>query len=275
MPRPTASATATATAPASATAPALLAPIRRTLLSIGLVALAATPALLVPLPTRAESRVQGSGHVVTVQRSLPLLASGLAPDAVAIAGDLRVELVQGTSPGITLVGDDNLLPLVETRLRGRSLHLGPRDDHDLAARQPIRVRLVLPALTTLAVGGSGQVEARGWRTPRLQVALGGSGGVALTDLDAARLDVNIGGSGHVQATGKGSQLDLTIGGSGSGRFDDYAVDSGRVTVAGSGSAAVRAERSLSVTIAGSGNVVQAGAAEPRSSIVGSGRVTRR
>lgn len=248
--------------------------LRRAVLALGLVGLAALPALVVPLPARAET-VRGSGQVATVQRALPLLPSGQAPEAIAVEGPLRVELVQGSGTGVTLVGDANLLPLVETRLQGRSLHIGPRDEHELAATQPIRVRVVLPALGLLALGGDGRVEARDWRTPRLQVAIGGSGGVTLSGLDAPRLDVNIGGSGDIIASGKGGDLDLTIGGSGAARLAGYAVERGRVTVAGSGSAEVQAQRALSVTIAGSGQVLQTGAAEPRSSIVGSGRVARR
>lgn len=242
-------------------------------LALALTAFAALAAFA--LPAHAETVVQGSNRSATVQRALPLLPDGTAPDAVAVSGTLSVELVQGNTTGITLSGDDNVLPSVETRLQGRSLHIGPREGHDLRTLRPVHVRVVLPALSTLALGGSTRTEAAGWRTTRLSVALGGSCTASLDRLEATRLEVNIGGSGRVDATGRAGSLDVTIGGSGQARLGDLAVDEARVTVAGSGSAEVAAANTLATTIAGSGTVLQRGAAEPRSTIIGSGRVVRR
>lgn len=216
--------------------------------------------------------VRGSGKIVTERRE----ATGVA--RVDVGGAFEVEIRQGTQEGIELSGDDNLLPLIETRLEGaagaRTLKIKARDDVQWSSSQPIRVRIDLVNLTALDLGGSGRVVATGLHAQRLDVAIGGPGRVALAGLDAERLLVNIGGSGRLSSDGHAKALSINIGGSGDCLLAQLAVDDVNISIAGSGSAEVNADKKLAVSIAGSGRVRYNGAATPSASISGSGSVKR-
>jgi hypothetical protein len=235
--------------------------------------LLASLALLSPPAVLAASRpVRGSGRIATETRAVTGF-SGLA-----VAGEFEVELRQGSAEGVELVGDDNLLPLVETVVDGRdgraTLRISPRHDVDLVPSRPIRVRVDLIRLGAISLAGSARLKASALRTDRLALSLGGSGDIALAALEAERLAVNIGGSGKVTVDGRAAEVTLSVAGSGHARLGGVAADDVSVSVAGSGNADVRAERRLKVTIAGSGRVRHGGAAQPVVSIVGSGDVRR-
>jgi Putative auto-transporter adhesin, head GIN domain len=59
------------------------------------------------------------------------------------------------------------------------------------------------------------------------------------------------------------------------KLTDLKSDDVSVSIAGSGDAAVNAQKTLSVSIAGSGDVVYTGDAMVKSSVAGSGSVKRR
>ena len=235
--------------------------------------LLAASLLVLALPAAAAREVSGSGRIATERRAI----TGF--DALASAGDFEVELHQGASEGIELVGDDDLLALVETVVESRdgsrrTLRIAPRRDVDLRPSRRIRVRVDLVRLAAIALSGSARVKATGVRSDRLALSLGGSGDIVLTALEAQRLAVDIGGSGRVTVDGRSPEAVLSVAGSGHAGLAGLAADDVSVSVAGSGAADVRAERRLKVSIAGSGRVRHGGAAQPTVSIVGSGDVRR-
>ncbi|MDQ2928467.1 MAG: head GIN domain-containing protein [Caldimonas sp.] len=238
---------------------------RRTVL-IGLAAAASGHAFA------ADRTVHGSGHSGTDKRAL----SGF--DRIAISGSFQVEIHQGTQEGLELIGDDNLLALVETKVEGSpgsaTLRIRAAGDTQLDPTRPIRVRIDLIRIAAIDLGGSSRVTAPGLHAARLGVSIGGTGSVDLTGLDAGRLAVNIGGSGHASADGKASTLAINIGGSGDCSLPRLIAEEAKIDIAGSGKAEVNVSRQLRVSIAGSGHVRYAGTAVPSVSIVGSGKVER-
>ncbi|HZV92253.1 MAG TPA: head GIN domain-containing protein [Caldimonas sp.] len=220
----------------------------------------------------ADGIVEGSGRMTSVTRP----AAGVA--RLAVAGPFSVEVRQGSHPGVTLEGDDNLLALVETRIDGptdrATLHIAPIPGVTLEPTQPIRVRIEVAALAAIDLAGDGRVFAFDARSDRLDVAIGGGGRVELPRLEAKVVAVRIGGSGAIRADGRAGNLSVRIGGSGRCDADRLIVDDATVSIGGSGRADVDATERLVVSIAGSGRVRQHGAAVPQVSVVGSGRVDR-
>jgi hypothetical protein len=239
-------------------------PARRQLL----VALAAAPAWTAAFA--ADHTVRGSGRIAAERRSVSSF------EGVSIAGPFEVEIRQGSQEGLELTGDDNLLALIDTRVEGTAgaatLKIEPRKDARIEVTQPVRIRIDLIRLSALAIGGSGNIAAKGLHVARLGISIGGAGKVQLPGLEAERLAVTIGGSGNVGADGRAHELALSIGGSGNGLFPHLAVDDARVDIAGSGNADVNVGHDLRVSIAGSGRVRHSGAAVPKVSIAGSGSV---
>ena len=230
----------------------------------------ATLAALVGPRLAVADTVKGSGVAANQRREIGAFTG------IALGAPFAVVVRTGRREAIEIVADDNILPLIETRVRqgrhGPSLEIELRRDARVEPRTPIVVTVDCMKIESLAVGGSGSVAAKALKAGRLDTAIGGTGAIDLPELDADSVAVAIGGSGSFRADGRAGKLSVMIGGS--GRCDAERLVAGEVavSVAGSGSARVNAQSALSVSIAGSGDVWYRGAATPQTSIVGSGRL---
>lgn len=240
------------------------------------VALAATLAMLVitawPTAASAAERVVGNGDAASETRS--------PGDFVALRIDaVDVVVRPGAPAAVTVQADRNLLALLVTRVEdgpdGRTLVVGWQRGSSVKTQVRPSVTVTAPALATLVVAGSGDLQAERLQGARLAVRVEGSGGVRLTQVAADALSLSVKGSGDIRADGRAQRLSVSIAGSGDVKTDGLPADEVSVGIAGSGDASVHAERSLTVSIAGSGDVVYSGAATLKQSIAGSGSVTRR
>lgn len=205
---------------------------------------------LLPAATALADRVTGSGTPATQERAVP----GVRSVGLAVPGVL--EIVQGERETLTLSGDDNVLPLVESVVEQGALRIRFREPGATLVRpkQPLRFRLQVRSLEGIAIQGSGDVKAEA--------------------LQAAKLKVSISGSGNVLLGGRGEALDVNIAGSGDVKAGRFEVKRAAVTIAGSGDARLWVRETLSASVAGSGDVDYHGEARVTSTIAGSGRVRR-
>ncbi|HEV7576429.1 MAG TPA: head GIN domain-containing protein [Caldimonas sp.] len=233
------------------------------------VAVAASGLLAAPRRARAaESPVRGSGVAATQRRDIGAFTG------VGLGAPFAVVLRPGSREAIEIVADDNILPLVETSLRDRTLQIELPRHIRIEPRTPIVVTVDYVHLDDLAVGGSGRISAKSMKAARLDAAIGGSGSIDLADLDAGSLAVAIGGSGSLRADGRARKVSVNVAGSGSCDAEHLVAAEVAVNIAGSGSARVHAESALRASIAGSGDLHHGGAATPQVSIIGNGRVRR-
>jgi hypothetical protein len=220
----------------------------------------------------AAATVRGSGIAATQHRDIGAFVG------VAVGGPFAVVLRPASREAIEIVADDNLLLLIETTLRGsgdeRTLQIELAKNARIEPRTPIVVTVDVARLERVALGGSGSIDGKSVKTPKLEAAIGGSGSIGLGELEAGELSVALGGSGSFRADGRVRKLAVNI--AGSGRCDTERLVAADVTVAvaGSGDARVHADRALRASIAGSGDVYYSGAATPQVAIVGSGRVKK-
>lgn len=222
----------------------------------------------------AYAATTGSGQASSESRSVGSF------QAITLRGAIDLVVRQGASESVTVRGDDNLLPSVQTVVEGsgdaRSLRIQIKPGESLRSKTPIVVTVDVVRLDALASAGSGNITLEALRTPALSLSISGSSNAKLQQLDTDRLRIDIAGNGDVQASGRAARLDIAIAGSGDVRTRDLNAAEVSVAIAGSGDASVTAQKTLSVSIAGSGDVDYAGAASQVSkSIVGSGTLRAR
>jgi hypothetical protein len=234
-------------------------------------AFAALGGLAEPLLARAADVVRGSGVASTQRRDVGAFTG------IELGGPFAVVLRPAAREAIEIVADDNLLPLIETTIRGsgdeRSLRIDVAKGARIEPRTKIVVTVDVVRVEHLALGGSGTIDGKTIKAAKLGAAIGGSGSIGL-ELDVGELAVAIGGSGTFRAEGRARKLKVNVAGSGRCDTERLAAADVAVAVSGSGDARVRADASLSAAIAGSGDVYHTGAATPQIAIVGSGRVKR-
>lgn len=234
--------------------------------------LTAVLVLTLPLAAHAE-RVPGSGRSSTESRALA------AFQAVALSGDLELRVRQGPEQRVEVTADDNLLPYLETEVRGSAgeAQLVLRWKRGAAAqpRSRAQVSVTMPRLTALSASGSGDMIVERFETPALALRIAGSSNTLLRDLAAGRLEIGITGSGDVQGTGSAEQLAIRISGRGDVDLAELKAETATVSIAGSGDVRVQPRASLEVRIAGSGEVRYRGEpAKVSARVAGSGDVRK-
>ncbi len=232
-------------------------PVRRLL--IALLAAAAAPA-------PAQQAVTGSGRIVDEARPL----AGFT--ALRVGSGVDVELRASDRERVTVRADDNLVPLVETRIDGTALEVGLARGASFRARHLPRVRIEFVRLDDISVAGAGNVHADRVRGDTFAVSLAGSGDVRIDALDVNALGAMLAGRGDFIARGRADQQGYRIRGAGDVRARDLVGRNVTVSIAGSGDALVHATETLAVSISGSGDVVYRGNPKITKSIVGSGSV---
>jgi hypothetical protein len=238
---------------------------------------AATPAhraeprteLLQPVAWRS---VTGSGQLRNETRAI----TGF--QAISVRGSITLVLRQGAREGVELRADDNLLPLLETRVVDHggvpTLEIGAKDDTEFSSRHPIVATVDLVTLRALDVAGSCDVTSEALKVPGLRVAMAGSGQMRLRQLAVDELSVKVSGSGELELAGRTGTLALAVAGSGNADARGLEANDASVNVAGSGDATVNARKTLNVSVAGSGRVAYTGSAAVKTAIAGSGSVKR-
>jgi hypothetical protein len=127
----------------------------------------------------------------------------------------------------------------------------------------------------LEISGSGKIIGETKiATNKLDINISGSGKADL-EVDVQKLRTRISGAGDLAFSGKATDFDVIVSGSGNIRSRNLETNSSFITVSGSGDCIVSVKDELEVTISGSGRVEYYG--EPlkvRSNVSGSGKLIK-
>ena len=173
-----------------------------------------------------QAPVAGSGVAKTEPREVG------AFDKVHLNGSPNVNIVIGEQRSVSVTADDNLLEVIDTSVEDGTLVIGGSEP--FRSRAGVTVQITVPALTHVAVHGSGDVKVKG--------------------LDAATFKAEIQGSGDISVAGRAEELDVEIQGSGDVKLDELSAKRASVEVQGSGDSTIKVSDELSVNVHGSGDV---------------------
>ena len=225
------------------------------------------------LPGRAGAqiwggeRITGSGVVRTETRNVSSFHS------IVVGVPAKVNLRQGDTESLSISGDDNIVPLVETIVEDGTLKIRWAGRGNYSANfKSLEIVVNATAIDGLTIRGSGQIHAGRLKATTLRTTIDGSGAIGLDALEAESVNVAIQGNGSVMAAGRADSLDLTIAGSGQVSAARLESRRARITLQGSGQATVWAKDDLNATIAGSGQIAYYGKPQLSQTIAGSGSV---
>lgn len=205
-----------------------------------------------------------------------------------------VTISQGSTEGLSISADDNLLPLLNTRVENGELIIDADNRRGFSTKHPIKIRLNVKTLNAVkingsgdvlgdqikgekfevAINGSGDVQFKSVVAPMFKVAIRGSGDVTVNTVDAQSIETNvvgsgdiklatvlatnvnvsIRGSGDVQLAGRADKVAIEIAGSGDVNTKDLVARDVTVKIAASGDARVHATEKLTATVMGSGDI---------------------
>lgn len=202
-------------------------------------------------------KITGNGNMKKETREV----SGFT--GIALSGNMNVELSYGTSNSITVEGDENVLPYIETKVEDGVLQVRTKNKTSLNTRNKLIVYVSLTKLTVLKVSGSGNITGNGdfSNDGKTNIALSGSGNINVGMNSFNETAIAISGSGNVTLKGKSTDnIEATISGSGNIDCSDVACNDVSAHVSGSGNIKVFANKSIDAKVSGSGSIYYKGSA---------------
>ncbi|MEA5580193.1 DUF2807 domain-containing protein [Nodularia harveyana UHCC-0300] len=193
--------------------------------------------------------LRGSGIVKTEHREADSFSS-ISSESVG-----RMTIQQTGKESLKITAEDNILPLLESRVADKVLYLTIKKDASINATKPIDFVVEVKSLESLNIKGVGTIEVKDIQGKRLSISLDGVGSMAI----AGSVDV----------------LELTLEGVGSFHGEELKTKQATVRNSGVGSAVVNVSENLDATVSGVGSVEYIGSPQVRESVRGVGTVKKR
>lgn len=217
-----------------------------------------------------QNTIKGNGNVIQDNRSIAKY------DQIEMSGFFDVELISGTEGSLTITGEENLIPHIVTKVKGKTLTIETEKGYNLqpSKRTGILVRVPFERLTAVTLTGSGNIYSKDViASDDLHTELTGSGDIAL-NLNVQNLETSLVGSGDVELQGNAQKVAYKLSGSGDIEALTLKAVDVQVNLIGSGDISLHCDGTLQVKIAGSGDVTYSGTpTQEHSKISGSGEVS--
>lgn len=196
---------------------------------------------------RVTERVSGSGSVISETRPVGNFTQ------IVLTGGGEVSLIQGSTTGLVIESDDNLLPYLTSEVRDGELRLGVKPGVGISPTR-LRYTITVKDLRSLSVNGAAAVKVGQLSGSELDINISGYGTIALPDVQVDALSIRLSGSGSVTAAGRADQLNVQISGAGGFTGPDLHSQQADVHISGVGQATVWVTDSLTSNIGGIGSV---------------------
>jgi hypothetical protein len=146
---------------------------------------------------------------------------------VAAHHGIQVLIDDASDNSLTVEADDNLLPLVETKVENETLLV--RVTGNLKTRKPIRVHVSTKQLSKVSATSSASVKASKASDARVHVQAESSGQVAIDEVQGEQIELTATSSGDVSTKSvEGKKLHVTVNSSGrvsvAGKIDEQRIE---------------------------------------------------
>jgi hypothetical protein len=190
--------------------------------------------------------VRGSGIEKTETREVA------AFEEIELRGAGTMDVVVGSSDPLTITTDDNLLPLIDTRVEDGLLVIAPSES--INPQTPPVISLGAPRLVRIRVSGAATLN--------------------VIDVRGGEFTVDVSGAARVVAKGQVETFTLELSGAGEVDATELAAQRVVANLSGVGGADVHAVKSLKATISGLGVIRYQGDPAVEKEISGAGAIKR-
>jgi hypothetical protein len=191
--------------------------------------------------------VRGSGVRKTEKRDLAAFTS------IETSGAFEVEVNCQKPASFEVEADDNLLPLVQTEVRGGVLHVSATKGYSSSGG--IVLRITIPDLESVKSTGAGKFR--------------------VSDVKNDSFEIQSTGAAQVVATGQSKSVKISSTGAGKIDAHNLRAEAAEVRVTGAAAVDVYATDQLDVTVSGTGRVTYSGSPKVSKHVSGAGQVSRK
>ena len=191
--------------------------------------------------------VRGSGVRKTEKRDLPPFSS------IETSGAFEVEVNCQKPASVEIEADDNILPLIQTEVRGGVLHVSTTKSYNSSGG--VVLRITVPDLESVKSTGAGKFR--------------------VSDVKNDNFEIRSTGAATVVATGQSKSVKISSTGAGKIDAHNLRAETADVSVTGAASVDVYATDQLDLTVSGAGRVTYSGNPKVNKRVSGAGQVTKK
>jgi hypothetical protein len=136
------------------------------------------------------NQVSGSGNVKSEKRD----ATGF--NNIEVSGIFQVEIVSGKEFSVEVQADDNILPLINTEVRGDTLEIGL--SQAVSTHNDMIVRITAPDIEKVQTSGASKVSASGIKNDEFSLDTSGASKVTLAG-ETQHLNIDVSGASNIDA----------------------------------------------------------------------------
>ncbi|MGG8494822.1 head GIN domain-containing protein [Tenacibaculum sp. TC6] len=200
----------------------------------------------------SSKKVTGNGTMTTETRNVQRF------DKVSVGGSFDVVLTDGNEGKITIEGEENIIPYVETEVHNGKLKINFKNNTNIRTTRKLLVTVAFNELESVSLGGSGNVKVtKEISNSDVSFSVGGSGNISAL-VGANNVKASIGGSGNIKLEGKTNDFKCSIGGSGNVKAYELKANNLKASIAGSGSIQTHVTSNIKASIVGSGSIYYKG-----------------
>lgn len=226
-------------------------------------------AVLVCLGGCVVNTIHGSGKIVIEDRKISSF------DSIHLSGSGQLTIIQGDTESLTVKTDDNIMKLIKTEVKSRTLEISyekPNFRTMIKPSQRNEYVLEVIGLKSIHISGSADINSNKLVMEDFDLQVTGSADVNIKDLDVENLKVKISGAGDINLKGKAGIQEINVSGKCDYRARDLESREVDLKISGAGNAAVKVSDRLDISISGVGDVEYQGSPEITQSITGKGKI---
>lgn len=210
--------------------------------------------------------VDGNGHVVTENRDVSSF------DAIKVGGAFNVILTQGNSEALTIEADENLLPLIETRVKGGTLVISTKEN--IRDAKELNIYITFNKIRKLNFSGACDVKSKGVLSfSTLDFDASGASEIKL-ELNADKMTCDYSGASEIEFSGTAGVCEIQISGAAELKAYDLECEEMELDLSGAADAKVNVTKSLRVEASGAASVRYKGNPSIDQRVSGAGSVQK-
>ncbi len=193
-------------------------------------------------------QIAGSGVLKVEERAVPAFT------AIEQDNTGQIFITQGDTEKLTIESDDNVLPVLVSEVHNGVLRLSVETGKAYSGVKKLVYRITVRRLDRIDLRGTASANIKSVKGQRLAVFLSGTGGLT--------------------ATGKVTELRLSVSGTSSVDAHGLFVERANVSLTGTGSARLAVNKEIDAKLSGTGSLSYSGRAHINSAITGTGAIAK-
>jgi len=201
----------------------------------------------------AADSVRGNGVPAEVHRD----AQGFRE--IQATGPYRLEVHKDASFQVTVRGDSNIVPLVQTRVDSATLFISV--SRPIQPEVPLVVTLSLPSLDAASIAGAVSATVDAFGGPDLRFSVAGSSELEASGIQVDRLAAEVAGASSAQLAGHAREARIAVTGASHVQAEALTAETADVQLIGASSLALGPCTTLTGNAGGASSVIYHGTPE--------------